>query len=99
MTFTTGCYARLVKCSKESAGKRLGFSGAKIGNVHLKWAFSEASVLFLRQNPQAKRYLDKLTSKHGKAKALSILAQKLGRAVYSMLRRQKAFDRKKFFSS
>jgi transposase len=99
VTFTTGCYARLVKCSKESAGKRLGFSGAKIGNVHLKWAFSEASVLFLRQNPQAKRYLDKLTSKHGKAKALSILAQKLGRAVYYMLRRQKAFDSKKFFSS
>src|SRR3990167_7288674 len=84
-------YARLVKCSKESAGKHYGFSGAKIGNVHLKWAFSEASVLFLRQNPEAKRYLDKLTSKHGKAKALSILAQRLGRAVYYMLKRDKAF--------
>jgi len=92
-------YARLVKCSKESGGKRLGYSGAKIGNVHLKWAFSEASVLFLRQNPQAQRYLDRLTSKHGKAKALSVLAQKLGRAVYFMLNRQKAFDMKKFFSS
>ena len=92
-------YCRLVKCSKESAGKHYGFSGAKIGNVHLKWAFSEASVLFLRQNPEAKRYLDKLTSKHGKAKALSILAQRLGRAVYYMLKRDKAFDMKKFFSS
>jgi transposase len=92
-------YARLVKCSKESAGKRLGFSGAKIGNAHLKWAFSEASVLFLRQNPQAKRYLDKLTSKHGKAKALSVLAQKLGRAVYFMLQREKAFDMNKFLHS
>ncbi len=92
-------YCRLVKCSKESAGKHYGFSGAKIGNVHLKWAFSEASVLFLRQNPQAKRYLDKLTSKHGKAKALSILAQRLGRAVYYMLRTEKAFDMNKFFSS
>ena len=67
--------------------------------MHLKWAFSEASVLFLRQNPEAKRYLDKLTSKHGKAKALSILAQRLGRAVYYMLKRDKAFDMKKFFSS
>ena len=35
----------------------------------------------------------------GKAKALSILAHKIGRAVYYMLRRQKAFDMKKFFSS
>ena len=92
-------YARLVKGSKESCGKRLGPSGAKIGNVHLKWAFSEASVLFLRNNPQAKRYLDKLTSKHGKAKALSVLAQRLGRAVYYRLEREKAFDLKKFFSS
>jgi hypothetical protein len=92
-------YARLVKCSKESAGKGLGFSGAKIGTVHLKCAFSEASVLFLRQNPQAKRYLDKLTPKHGKAKALSVLAQRLGRAVYYMLKREKAFDMKEFFSS
>jgi transposase len=46
-------YALLVKCSKESAGQRNGFSGAKIGNVHLKWAFSEAAVLLLRQNPPA----------------------------------------------
>jgi transposase len=92
-------YARLVKCSKESAGKRHGFSGAKIGNVHLKWAFSEASVLFLRGNPAGQRYLERLTAKHGKAKALSILAHKLGRAVYFMLQREKAFDMKKFFSS
>ena len=41
-------YARLVKCKKQSGGKTLGTSGAKMGNVHLKWAFSEAAVLFLR---------------------------------------------------
>ena len=72
-------YGRLVKCAKESAGKRHGTSGKKIGNVHLKWAFSEASVLFLRANPKGQKYVDKLSSKHGKAKALSILAHKLGR--------------------
>ena len=33
-------YARLVKGRKESGGKLLGTSGAKMGNVHLKWAFS-----------------------------------------------------------
>src|SRR4029077_4523131 len=33
-------YARLVKCAKQSAGKTLGTGGAKMGNVHLKWAFS-----------------------------------------------------------
>ena len=39
-------YCRLVKCAKESNGKRLGTSGKKIGNVHLRWAFAEAAVLF-----------------------------------------------------
>ena len=38
-------YARLVKCSRQPAGKNLGTGGRKSGNVHLKWAFSEAAVL------------------------------------------------------
>jgi transposase len=85
-------YCRLVKCSKESGGKRLGTSGAKIGNAHLKWAFSEAAVLFLRNNPQGQKLLARLEKKHDKGKALTILAHKLARAVYYMLKRKTAFD-------
>jgi hypothetical protein len=50
-------YARLVQCSKESAGKRLGTSGKKIGNAHLTWAFSEAAPLCLRHNPNGQKLL------------------------------------------
>src|SRR3989454_11977048 len=50
-------YCRLVKCAKESAGKRYGTSGTKIGNAYLKWAFSEAAVLFLRNHPAGQKYL------------------------------------------
>ena len=39
-------YCRLVKSAKESNGKKYGSSGKKIGNAHLKWAFSEAAALF-----------------------------------------------------
>jgi transposase len=85
-------YARLVKCAKESAGKRLGTSGKKIGNAHLKWAFSEAATLFLRNNPQGQKLLARLEKKHHKGKALTILAHKLARAVYYMLKRKTAFD-------
>jgi len=88
---------RLVTCAKESAGKRLGTSGAKIGNAHLKWAFSEAAVLFLRDHPAAQKYLARLERKHAKGKALTVLAQKLARAVYYMLQHQGAFEREKFF--
>ena len=89
-------YARLVKCAKESAGKRSGTGGSKIGNVHLKWAFSEAAVLFLRGNPEGMKFRKRLEKKHGKAKSLSILAHKLGRAVYYVLKRDQAFDMEKF---
>src|SRR6266849_6258478 len=89
-------YCRLVKCAKESAGKRYGTSGTKIGNAYLKWAFSEAAVLFLRNNPAGQKYLARLEKKHGKGKALTILAHKLARAVYYMLKRDTVFDMNKF---
>jgi transposase len=91
-------YARLVKCAKESAGKHYGYSGKKIGNAFLKWAFSEAAVLFLRGNEAAQKYLNRLARKHGKAKAITILAHRLGRAVYHMLQRGEAFDSERFLT-
>jgi transposase len=92
-------YCRLVKCAKESAGKRYGTAGAKIGNAYLKWAFSEAAVLFLRDNPAGQKYLPRLEKKYGQGKALTLRAQKRGRAVYYMLKRQKAFDMDKFLQA
>jgi transposase len=83
---------RLVKCAKESAGKRYGSAGTKIGNAHLKWAFSEAAVLLLRNNPGGQKYLARLENKYGKGKALTILAHTLARATYYMLKRRVAFD-------
>lgn len=89
-------YSRLVRAQKESAGKRTGYAGSKIGNRYLKWAFSEASVLFLHQLPEARTYKASLESKYGKARALSMIAQRLGRTVYGMLKRNYAFDLNRF---
>ncbi len=71
--------------------------GRKSANAHLKWAFSEAAVLFLRRNPEARKYKEKLQKKHGKAKAMAIIAHKLARAIYYILKRKTVFDREKFF--
>ena len=92
-------YARLVTCAQASAGKRLGTGGRKIGNAHRTWAFSEAAVLFLRQNPPGQKLFQRLQRKHGKGKALSILAHKLGRATYHMLARGTAFNLEKFMAA
>ena len=91
-------YSRLVKCKAESAGKTYGTSGNKIGNGYLKWAFSEAAVLYLRGNDNAKRYLAKLQKRMSKGKALSALAHKIGRCVYFMLRDRQVFDEDKFLN-
>jgi len=89
-------YARLVKGFSESAGKRKGSKGGKMGNANLKWAFSEAAVTFLRHNPETRQLKEKLERKHGKAKALSIISTRPGRAIYYMLKRHRAFDMNMF---
>ena len=60
---------------------------------------SEAACLFLRGNTSAQELHQRLLSKYGKAKALSIIAQKLGRTVYSILKHRQPFDPEKFFHS
>lgn len=91
-------YSRLVKCKAESAGKVYGSQGNKIGNAHLKWAFSEAAVLYLRGNDKARNYLNKLQKRMSKGKALSALAHKLGRCVYFMLKNKTVFDESRFLN-
>ena len=91
-------YCRLIKCKAESAGKIYGTSGNKIGNAHLKWAFSEAAALYLRGNEKAQNYHARLVKKHGNGKAMGILSHKLGRAVYFMLKHQEAFDESAFLN-
>ena len=92
-------YCRLVKCKRESAGKSYGTGGRKIGNAFLKWAFSEAAVLLLRSNPEAQAWLEQKANQHNKAKALTILAHKLGRAVYVMLKKKTVFDQQRLLGS
>jgi len=91
-------YARLVKCKAESAGKTYGTQGNKIGNAHLKWAYSEAAVLYLKGNDKAKSYLAKLQKRMSKAKALSALAHKIGRCTYFMLKNHQVFDEDRFLN-
>ena len=53
-------------------------------------------MLFLRHNPTGPKHLARLEHRHGKGKALTIVAHKLARAVYYMLKRHTAFDMEKF---
>ena len=91
-------YSRLVKCQAQSAGKVYGTLGNKIGNPYLKWAFSEIAVLYVTNSDHAKAYLKKLERRMSKGKALTVLAHKLGRAVYFMMKNQQPFDEQRFLA-
>ena len=60
---------------------------------------SIAAVLFIAKSEQGRTVLTRLERKYGKPKALSVLAHKLGRAVYYMLARKQAFDPQRFATS
>lgn len=90
-------YCRLVKPKKTSDGKRAGKSKGKVGNPHLKWAFSEAVMVHLRSDAEGKVFMEKLKRKHPKGKAMSIMSAKIARAVYFILLRGKPFNQGKFF--
>jgi len=89
----------LVRGVRESAGKKKGTAGRKIGNAHLKWAFSEATCLVIRSLPKAKTWLARKERKIGKKRALGALAARLARTVYHLWRKQEAFDVKRFLAS
>jgi len=89
-------YSRLVKCRAESDGKSYGFSGAKIGNPYLRWAFSEIAINCRRHHPHLKAWAECMIHKHGRARANTFMAHKIGRAVYFMLKNSTVFDIKEF---
>jgi hypothetical protein len=70
-----------------------------MGNGHLKWAFSEATLLLVRESVEVKAHLERLSNRHGKGKALGILTHKLGRTLYYMLQRNQPFDLKRFLQT
>lgn len=87
-------YCRLVKGTVASAGKIKGLRGSKLGNPYLRWAFGEAAVIAKRDHavigPLAQRLEAKMQG--NKFKANTVLAVKLARAVYYMLRSHTVFD-------
>src|SRR5215475_13315650 len=89
-------YARLVRCVHESAGKKVGSGGKKIGNAHLRWAFGEAACLFLRSSERAKKWKQQQLKKRGEGRVLAVLAARLARAVYHLWRKEEAFDERRF---
>lgn len=87
-------YCRLVKGTVASAGKIKGLRGAKLGNPYLRWAFGEAAIIAKRDHALIGPLYQRLEARMNgnKFKANTVLAIKLARSVYYMLKNQTVFD-------
>ena len=94
-------YCRLVKGTVASAGKIKGLRGAKLGNPYLRWAFGEAAVIAKRDHKVIGPLAQKLEARLGgnKFKANTVLAIKLARAVYYMLKSKTVFDAERLIAT
>jgi len=94
-------YSRLVKGTVASAGKIKGLRGAKLGNPYLRWAFGEAAVIAKRDHYVIKPLSQRLEQQMGgnKFKANTVVAIKLARAVYFMLKNKTVFDPERLVAS
>ena len=94
-------YCRLVKGTVASAGKIKGLRGAKLGNPYLRWAFGEAAVIAKRDHEMVGPLAQRLEAKMNgnKFKANTVVAIKLARAVYFMLKNKTVFDPERLVSA
>lgn len=92
-------YCRLVKCERESGGKRYKGGNQKIGNPYLKWAIGEIIIHAPRTSPVINKYYERITNKYGKKKAKATMNHKFGVAIYYMLKNKQGFDEKRFIQT
>jgi transposase len=92
-------YCRLVKCERESGGKRYKGGNQKIGNPYLKWAIGEIIIHAPRTSPVIDKYYQHLISKNGKKKAKAIMNHKFGVAIYYMLKNKQGFNEQRFIQT
>lgn len=94
---TFASYARCVKASRWSNGKKKGDNNAKNGNRYLAWAFTEAAHFAIRYYPEVRRYYDRKTARTNARVAIKAIAHKIARAVFHVLRERVPFEPKKVF--
>jgi hypothetical protein len=53
----------------------------------------------IRNSPEAKAFMEKMTRQRGKARAVALVAAKIGRVAYWIMKRRQPFDARQFWKS
>ena len=78
-------FCRLVESKRSSNNKKKGKGNAKCGNKILRWAYAEAAISALKY-PRIKAYYERLKKKKPAVKALAIIASKIARVSYKIMK-------------
>jgi transposase len=90
-------YCRCVGSEKTSNQKKKGEGNRKNGNKYLAWAWQEAAVCSIQWQAVARRYYQRKRAKTNPWIAHKVLAHKLCRAGYFMLRDQVPYSSARLF--
>ena len=90
---------RLIKCRQESGRQEAWDGRGQNGQRASEVGLLRGRGALLASQAEGKKLLARLKKQHGKGKALSILAHKIGRAVYYMLSRGTVFSMDKFLAA
>lgn len=65
----------------------------KLGNPYVRWSLVQASHRVVRIDAKHKKFVDRLSYRHGKKKAIVALARKLAIIVYWILKEEKPYQK------
>ena len=90
-------YCGLVESRRMSNDKLKGHGNAKNRNKYLRWAYGEAAIAALRK-ARIRKYHDRLARKKGPIKAKAIVASKLARVSFMLMKDSAlSYDENKLF--
>jgi len=65
----------------------------KLGNPYVRWSLVQAAHRLARTDKASKRFVDRISYKHGKKKAIVALARKLATIVYAVLKEKRVYQK------
>jgi transposase len=90
-------YARMVKASRKSNGKKKGENNCKCGNRYLAWSFIEAANFIRRYDVRAQRWHDRKAAKTNAIIARKALGCKIAKTVWHILTHGCLYDGERLF--
>jgi len=66
----------------------------KLGNLYVRWSLGQAAHRLARMDPEYKKFVDRISYRGGKKKAIVALSRKLATIVYYVLKENRVYEKR-----